>query len=46
MYVYDFEGECYDVGEKLGFVKIIIEYVLKDDSMWEELIWFIKVLGL
>ncbi|HDG3213392.1 UTP--glucose-1-phosphate uridylyltransferase GalU [Staphylococcus aureus] len=43
---YDFEGERYDVGEKLGFVKTTIEYALKDDSMREELTRFIKELGL
>jgi UTP--glucose-1-phosphate uridylyltransferase len=26
VYAYDFEGERYDVGEKLGFVKTTIEY--------------------
>ncbi|HCU9272533.1 TPA: UTP--glucose-1-phosphate uridylyltransferase GalU [Staphylococcus aureus] len=46
VYAYDFEGERYDVGEKLGFVKTIIEYALKDDSMREELTRFIKALGL
>lgn len=46
MYAYDFEGERYDVGEKLGFVKTTIEYALKDDSMREELTRFIKALGL
>ncbi|HDA7347675.1 TPA: UTP--glucose-1-phosphate uridylyltransferase GalU [Staphylococcus aureus] len=46
VYAYDFEGERYDVGEKLGFVKTTIEYALKDDSMREELIRFIKALGL
>ncbi|HDG5753293.1 TPA: UTP--glucose-1-phosphate uridylyltransferase GalU [Staphylococcus aureus] len=46
VYVYDFEGERYDVGEKLGFVKTTIEYALKDDSMREELTRFIKALGL
>lgn len=45
-YAYDFEGERYDVGEKLGFVKTTIEYALKDDSMREELTRFIKALGL
>ncbi|HDJ6432649.1 TPA: UTP--glucose-1-phosphate uridylyltransferase GalU, partial [Staphylococcus aureus] len=35
VYAYDFEGERYDVGEKLGFVKTTIEYALKDDSMRE-----------
>ncbi|MBO8898033.1 UTP--glucose-1-phosphate uridylyltransferase GalU [Staphylococcus aureus] len=46
VYAYDFEGERYDVGEKLGFVKTAIEYALKDDSMREELTRFIKELGL
>ncbi|MBA6016338.1 UTP--glucose-1-phosphate uridylyltransferase GalU [Staphylococcus aureus] len=46
VYAYDFEGERYDVGEKLGFVKTTIEYALKDDSMREELARFIKELGL
>ncbi|HCG2497878.1 TPA: UTP--glucose-1-phosphate uridylyltransferase GalU [Staphylococcus aureus] len=46
VYAYDFEGERYDVGEKLGFVKTTIEYAVKDDSMREELTRFIKELGL
>lgn len=46
VYAYDFEGQRYDVGEKLGFVKTTIEYALKDDSMREELTRFIKELGL
>lgn len=46
VYAYDFEGERYDVGEKLGFVKTTIEYALKDDSMREELTRFIKALCL
>lgn len=46
VYAYDFEGERYDVGKKLGFVKTTIEYALKDDSMREELTRFIKELGL
>ncbi|GJF49839.1 UTP--glucose-1-phosphate uridylyltransferase GalU [Staphylococcus argenteus] len=46
VYAYDFEGERYDVGEKLGFVKTTIEFALKDDGMKEELTRFIKELGL
>ncbi|CCE60147.1 TPA: UTP--glucose-1-phosphate uridylyltransferase GalU [Staphylococcus argenteus] len=46
VYAYDFEGERYDVGEKLGFVKTTIEFALKDNSMKEELTRFIKELGL
>ena len=34
VYAYDFEGERYDVGEKLGFVKTTIEYALKDNTIY------------
>lgn len=37
VYAYDFEGNRYDVGEKLGFVKTTIEYALKDAEMRDEL---------
>lgn len=45
VYAYDFDGDRYDVGEKLGFVKTTIEYALKDPKMKDELIKFIKELG-
>lgn len=37
VYAYDFEGNRYDVGEKLGFVKTTIEYALKDPEMSQDL---------
>ncbi|MDW3987342.1 UTP--glucose-1-phosphate uridylyltransferase GalU [Staphylococcus saprophyticus] len=46
VYAYDFEGDRYDVGEKLGFVKTTLEYALKDESMHDELVEFIKKLKL
>lgn len=46
VYAYDFEGERYDVGEKLGFVKTTIEFALKDQEMNEVLTKFIKQLKL
>jgi len=46
VYAYDFEGDRYDVGEKLGFVKTTIEFALKDEAMHEELTHFIKNLDL
>ena len=46
VYAYDFEGDRFDVGEKLGFVKTTIEFALKDESMHEELTRFIKNLDL
>ena len=46
VYAYDFEGERYDVGEKLGFFKTTIEFALKDQEMKAALTQFIKQLNL
>ncbi|MBF7019342.1 UTP--glucose-1-phosphate uridylyltransferase GalU [Staphylococcus sp. 18_1_E_LY] len=46
VFAYDFEGNRFDVGEKLGFVKTTIEFALKDQSMSDELKTFIKSLNL
>lgn len=46
VYAYVFEGNRYDVGEKLGFVKTTIEYALKDKNMKDELKAFINNLNL
>ncbi len=46
VFAYDFEGNRYDVGEKLGFVKTTIEYALKDEEMRDELKAFIQSLDL
>ncbi|WP_436860077.1 UTP--glucose-1-phosphate uridylyltransferase GalU [Staphylococcus caeli] len=46
VYAYDFEGDRYDVGEKLGFVKTTIEYALKDEKIRDELAEFIQNLDL
>lgn len=46
VFAYDFEGNRYDVGEKLGFVKTTIEYALKDAEMKDELKAFIKSLDI
>ncbi|MGE7689343.1 UTP--glucose-1-phosphate uridylyltransferase GalU [Lysinibacillus sp. NPDC097214] len=37
VYAYDFEGKRYDVGEKLGFVKTMIELALENDEIKDEL---------
>lgn len=37
VYAYDFEGKRYDVGEKLGFVKTMIELALENDEIKEDL---------
>lgn len=36
MYAYDFKGERYDVGNKLGFLKATVEYALRMDGIKEE----------
>lgn len=46
VFAYDFIGNRYDVGEKLGFVKTTIEYALKDESMKDELKRFLKELDI
>lgn len=39
---YDFEGQRYDVGEKIGFVKTTIEYALRDEEMKDEVMRFMQ----
>lgn len=46
VYSYDFEGERFDVGEKIGFVKTTIEFALKDSEMKSEIKEYIKNLNL
>ncbi|WP_270234640.1 UTP--glucose-1-phosphate uridylyltransferase GalU [Staphylococcus warneri] len=45
VYAYDFEGDRYDVGEKLGFVKTTIEYTLKDEDMKDDVKKYISELN-
>ncbi|PTK07599.1 UTP--glucose-1-phosphate uridylyltransferase GalU [Mammaliicoccus sciuri] len=46
VYAYDFEGQRYDVGEKVGFVKTTIEYALKDEEMRDEIIRYLQSLDI
>ncbi|WP_436870911.1 UTP--glucose-1-phosphate uridylyltransferase GalU [Mammaliicoccus sciuri] len=46
VYAYDFEGQRYDVGEKIGFVKTTIEYALKDEEMRDEIKRYIQSLDI
>ncbi|MCD8807853.1 UTP--glucose-1-phosphate uridylyltransferase GalU [Mammaliicoccus sciuri] len=46
VYAYDFEGQRYDVGEKIGFVKTTIEYALKDEEMRDEVKRYIQTLDI
>lgn len=42
IYGYEFEGNRYDVGEKLGFIQTIIEFALQRKDLKEEVYQFIK----
>ena len=44
VYAFDFEGERYDVGEKIGFVKTTIQFAINNDEMSEEIIDFLQTL--
>ncbi|MCT2344454.1 UTP--glucose-1-phosphate uridylyltransferase GalU [Bacillales bacterium AN1005] len=44
VFAYDFAGNRYDVGEKLGFVKTTLEFALQQDEMKQELIDYMKQL--
>ncbi|MCD8799434.1 UTP--glucose-1-phosphate uridylyltransferase GalU [Mammaliicoccus sciuri] len=46
VYAYDFEGQRYDVGEKIGFMKTTIEYALKDEEMRDEIIRYLQSLDI
>ncbi|TDM12432.1 UTP--glucose-1-phosphate uridylyltransferase GalU [Macrococcus lamae] len=43
VYAYDFEGDRYDVGDKIGFVKTTMEYAMRSE-MKDELIPFLEQL--
>ncbi|QHE53623.1 UTP--glucose-1-phosphate uridylyltransferase GalU [Pontibacillus sp. HMF3514] len=42
VFAYEFQGDRYDVGEKLGFIKTSIELALKRDELRPELLHFIE----
>ncbi len=44
VFAYDFEGERYDVGEKFGFVKTIIEFALQHEDLHEDIQSYLKKL--
>ncbi|MCE4955712.1 UTP--glucose-1-phosphate uridylyltransferase GalU [Macrococcoides caseolyticum] len=43
VYAYDFEGDRYDVGDKIGFVKTTMEYAMRSD-MKDALVPFLEAL--
>lgn len=42
VFAYDFEGQRFDVGEKLGFVKTTLEFALQDEELRQELFGFME----
>ncbi|WLR41578.1 UTP--glucose-1-phosphate uridylyltransferase GalU [Bacillus carboniphilus] len=42
VFAYDFEGERYDVGEKLGFIKTQIEFALMNDELKGDVLSFLE----
>ena len=42
MYAYDFEGQRYDVGDKLGFLEATVDFALKRPELRDEFEAFIK----
>jgi UTP--glucose-1-phosphate uridylyltransferase len=44
VFAYDFEGNRFDVGEKLGFVKTTIEFALQHEDLQKEVIEFMEEL--
>ncbi|MEH7503774.1 UTP--glucose-1-phosphate uridylyltransferase GalU [Neobacillus drentensis] len=40
VFAYEFEGERYDVGEKLGFIETTIEFALQNEELRDELLQF------
>jgi UTP--glucose-1-phosphate uridylyltransferase len=42
VYAYDFVGNRYDVGNRLGFVKATVEFALKRDDLKSEVTEYLK----
>jgi UTP--glucose-1-phosphate uridylyltransferase len=42
VFAYEFEGNRYDVGEKLGFVQTTIDFALQNEDIREELLNYMK----
>lgn len=42
MYAYEFEGDRYDVGDRIGFLKATVEFALKRDDLKDEFLTFLQ----
>ncbi|SEM55432.1 UTP--glucose-1-phosphate uridylyltransferase [Mesobacillus persicus] len=42
VFAYEFEGQRYDIGDKLGFIKATIDFALEREDLREEVLAFLK----
>ena len=42
MYAFDFEGDRFDVGDRIGFLKATVEFALKREELSEDFTAFLK----
>ncbi len=42
MYAFDFEGDRYDVGDRIGFLKATVEFALKRDELKDDFTAFLR----
>ncbi|EIT86988.1 UTP-glucose-1-phosphate uridylyltransferase [Fictibacillus macauensis ZFHKF-1] len=42
VYAYEFEGERFDVGEKLGFIQTTIEFALRNEDLAQPILTYMK----
>ena len=42
VYAYDFEGDRYDVGEKLGFIQTTIDFALQREDLRNKLLDYLS----
>lgn len=42
MYAYDFEGDRFDVGDRIGFLKATVEFALKREDLHDDFSTFLK----
>lgn len=44
VYAYEFEGKRYDTGDKLGYLKAVVEYALRREKLGDEFMEYLKTI--
>jgi UTP--glucose-1-phosphate uridylyltransferase len=44
VFAYEFEGNRYDIGDKLGFIKTTIEFALQDETLRDEIVSYLDLI--